>query len=620
MKITLKSSTIVKPATETPKCIVWNSNIDLVIPRIHIPTVYFYKTEGAVNNTFDCVHLKESLGRALVPFYPMAGRLKDKGRGRIDINCNGDGVLFVEAVSDGCLSEYGEYFAPCMKMRQLIPQVDYSKGHSSFPLLVLQVTFFNCGGVALGVGVHHHVADGLAALWFLNYWADVARGVEKVVKPFFDRTLLKARDPPKPKFQHAEYQLPPPLLKAKDADCKKEFAISIVNNNCYSKVNGDYIKVNDANSKTDGDLVRVNGEHSKVDAAVIKMNGDPTKVNGDYIKENGDFVKVNGHQFKGNGDHIKVNGDGLKEHDVFTKGNSTYSLANGDHGKVNDSLNLANGDCTAINGNYHSSLTHVITENGGYVKKHEPVSGMVFKEHELKHPLSVEELGKMTEDKPNTEYYGPISAELFIFSQDQVSSLKKKAEEHAVPGNRPFTSYEVLSAHIWRCACLARDLQDAQFSKLFIATDGRSRLQPALPPDYFGNVIFTASPVAQVGQLVGAPLADAARHIRRTVQVMDDEYLRSAVDYLELQPNLAEFSRGAHTFQTPNLGITSWMRLPIYGADFGWGPPLSMAPAGVPFEGLAYLLPGPPGDKRFRLSITLSPDHMLRFQELIYQV
>ncbi|KAI5054777.1 hypothetical protein GOP47_0029922 [Adiantum capillus-veneris] len=584
MKITPRSSAIVKPATETPKCILWNSNIDLVIPRIHIPTVYFYKAGSAV----DCGHLKESLGRALVPFYPMAGRLKDKGRGRIDINCNGEGILFVEAVADGYMSEYGEYFAPCMKMRQLIPQVDYTKGHATFPLLILQVTFFKCGGVAIGVGVHHHVADGLAALWFLNYWADVARGIEKDVKPFFDRTLLRARDPPKAKFQHVEYQPPPLLLKAEDAYQEK---IGI--NSDYAKVNGDYMKVND-----DGE----------VDGVHIKVSGDIAKVNGDYIKVNGDYIKLNDCQF-------------IEENDVFPKENSSYSLESGNHNQASHNICMVNGNYKETNGDYHKSLTHIITETSGYAKKLEAVSQMLHKEDEPeKRPQSAEEFGKMSEDKVNTEYYGPISAELFIFSQEQVNSLKKKAEEHALPGDRPFSSYEVLSAHIWRCACLARGLQEAQLTKLYIATDGRSRLQPALPSDYFGNVIFTAAPVVQVGQLVGAPLADAARHIRHTVQVMDDEYLRSAVDFLELQPDLAEFSRGAHTFKTPNLGITSWVRLPIYGADFGWGPPLSMGPAGVPFEGLAYLLPGPPGDKRLRLSITLSPDHMLRFQEFIYQI
>eukprot|EP00250_Pteridium_aquilinum_P015453 c22587_g1_i1 orf=803-2362(+) len=518
MKITITSSTIVKPAKETPQCTLWNSNVDLVIPRIHVPTVYFYKAKGEEHREgfFASGQLKESLGRALVPFYPMAGRLKEVERGRIDIECNGKGALFVEATADGCMSEYGDYFAPSMKMRQLIPYVDYAKDRASFPLLILQLTVFKCGGVSLGVGVHHHVADGLAALRFLNYWADLARGIEENANPFFDRTLLRARDPPRPKFGHVEYQPSPPLLTVHE---------------------GDVVNVSDANCKVNGDYSEVNGDYSNMNREYIKVNGDCNKVNGDFTKEQ-------------------------------------------------------KACCKNLRG----------------------------QEEREEHQCFFESIAKIKEEKKvNEEETYPIAAELFVFSSEQVLYLKNKATEHAIPGDRPFTSYEVLSAHVWRCTCLARDLQEAQPTKLYIATDGRSRLQPPLPSDYFGNVIFTAAPVEHVGRLVNAPLADAARLIRKTVQIMDDEYLRSALDYLDMQPNLEVFSRGAHTFRSPNLGITSWVRLPIYGADFGWGPPLSMGPAGVPFEGLAYLLPGPPGDPRLRLSITLSPNHMQCFRELIYQ-
>lgn len=543
MQITIKSSTIVKPASDTPQCTIWNSNIDMVIPRIHVPTVYFYKAkEGDEGrNYFECGHLKEALGRALVPFYPMAGRLKEAEKGRIDIECNGGGALFVEASTDGCMSEYGEFFAPSMKMRELIPQYDYSKcPSSSFPLLLLQVTVFRCGGVSVGVGVHHHVADGLAALRFINYWADVARGVEEDVKPFFDRTLLRARDPPKPKFAHVEYQTPPPLL---------EFIDPV-------KANGDQVEANsDDDYKKNGDYIRMNDDYSEING---KVNGEYSKANGDYNKINGEFSKVNG-------DYVEVNGDYIKKQDSLSK----KLRKEGEHERLLEKVTKVNEE--------------IIDEGVDYGEG------------------------------------GPIVSDLFIFSKELVSSLKSRAAEYAIPGDRPFSSYEVLSAHVWRCACLARNLQDVQMTKLYIATDGRSRLQPPLPFDYFGNVIFTATPMECVGRLVHTPLADAVRHIRKTVQIMDDEYLRSALDYLQLQPDLGCFSRGAHTFRSPNLGITSWVRLPIYGADFGWGPPLSMAPAGVPFEGLAYLLPGPPGDERLRLSITLTPQHMRRFQELIYR-
>lgn len=134
--ITVKDSTMVRPAAETPNHGLWNSNLDLLVPRMHTTSVYFYKPNGS-HNFFDTKVMKDALSRALVPFYPMAGRLRRDEDGRIEIDCNGHGVLFIEAAADATVDDFGD-FAPTM---QLIPTVDYGGDISSYPLLVLQV---NC--------------------------------------------------------------------------------------------------------------------------------------------------------------------------------------------------------------------------------------------------------------------------------------------------------------------------------------------------------------------------------------------------------------------------------------------------------------------------------------------
>lgn len=145
MIINVRQSTMVKPAEETPQTALWNSNVDLVVPRFHTPSVYFYRPTGA-KDFFDAEVMKTALSKALVLFYPMAARLKRDDDGRIEIDCNGEGVLFVEADTPASVDDFGD-FAPTAQLRQLIPTVDYSGGLSSFPLLVLQVCviylFFN---------------------------------------------------------------------------------------------------------------------------------------------------------------------------------------------------------------------------------------------------------------------------------------------------------------------------------------------------------------------------------------------------------------------------------------------------------------------------------------------
>ncbi|KAL7162104.1 hypothetical protein ACSBR2_042557 [Camellia fascicularis] len=436
MRIEVRESTMVKAAQEIPssKRRLWNSNVDLVVPSFHTPSVYFYRPNGSPN-FFEPHVLKDALSRALVAFYPMAGRLARDDDGRIEIDCNDEGVLFVEAESDSCVDDFGD-FAPTLELRQLIPAVDYSKGISSYPILVLQVTYFNCGGVSLGVGMQHHVADGSSGLHFVNTWSDIARGLDLTIPPFIDRTLLLARDPPQPAFHHIEYQPPP------------------------------------------------------------SMNADPQSTKPESVPE--------------------------------------------------------------------------------------------------------------------------AAVSIFKLTKDQLNTLKAKSKEDGNMVN--YSSYEMLAGHVWQSVCKARGLPDDQETKLYIATDGRSRLRPALPPGYFGNVIFTTTPLAIAGDLQSKPTWYAASRIHDALVRMDNDYLRSALDYLELQPDLKALVRGAHTFKCPNLGITSWVRLPIHDADFGWGRPIFMGPGGIAYEGLAFALPSPTNDGSLSVAISLQTEHMKLFEKFLYDI
>ncbi|KAJ0682722.1 putative quinate O-hydroxycinnamoyltransferase [Helianthus annuus] len=82
--------------------------------------------------------MKQALADVFMPFYPMAGWLGRDESGRIVINCNGEGALFVEAESDSCLDDFGE-FTPPPEFRSLTPTVDYSGDISSYPLVFAQV-------------------------------------------------------------------------------------------------------------------------------------------------------------------------------------------------------------------------------------------------------------------------------------------------------------------------------------------------------------------------------------------------------------------------------------------------------------------------------------------------
>lgn len=212
------------------------------------------------------------------------------------------------------------------------------------------------------------------------------------------------------------------------------------------------------------------------------------------------------------------------------------------------------------------------------------------------------------------------SVSIFKITRNQLNTLKSKSN-NGPHSTTSYSSFELLAAHVWRCICKARGLADDQQIKLYIPVDARTRFDPALPPGYFGNAIFMATLTVAVGDLTSNPLIYAATRINDALERMDDEYLRSQLDFLELQSGPTATIPGVHMFRSHAMNsINSWYRLPIYDADFGWGKPIFMGPGAIGFPGLAILIPNPIDDGSLSLVISLEPDHMGLFKKYLYDI
>lgn len=135
-------------------------------------------------------------------------------------------------------------------------------------------------------------------------------------------------------------------------------------------------------------------------------------------------------------------------------------------------------------------------------------------------------------------------------------------------------------------------------------------------------MIFTAAPIAICGELKSNPLRFAVGKIHEALARMDDEYLRSALDYIERQDGLKSEARGSSPFKCPNLGLISWVRFGVYDADFGWGRAVYMglgSPAS-PSEVKSNLLPSLIDDGSLLYAISLPKEQMLIFEKLFYQI
>jgi hypothetical protein len=122
-------SSFVTPSESTPSQGLWLSSLDLMhANRGHTSTIYLYSSSGAAAGAadfFDVARLKEAMAKALVAFYPLAGRLGVNDDGRMEISCNGKGALFVIAQADDLTADDVKKFKPSPELRRLfVPLID----------------------------------------------------------------------------------------------------------------------------------------------------------------------------------------------------------------------------------------------------------------------------------------------------------------------------------------------------------------------------------------------------------------------------------------------------------------------------------------------------------------
>lgn len=212
---------LVQPSKKTPSGTLDLSIIDrLPVLRCNARTLHVFRHGPGAAQV-----IREALSTALVPYYPLAGRLKELRHGELQIECSGEGVWFVEASAE-CMLDSVHYFddTASIPYDELLPDhIPEAEGIN--PLVLMQVTQFACGGFVMGLIFCHSICDGLGAAQFLNAVGEMARGLENPsIAPVWCRdfsppppqvpqtnpTVLPNLPPPMPDYQlqHANIDIP----------------------------------------------------------------------------------------------------------------------------------------------------------------------------------------------------------------------------------------------------------------------------------------------------------------------------------------------------------------------------------------------------------------------------
>ncbi|KAI3417263.1 uncharacterized protein J3R85_014529 [Psidium guajava] len=184
---------------------------------------------------------------------------------------------------------------------------------------------------------------------------------------------------------------------------------------------------------------------------------------------------------------------------------------------------------------------------------------------------------------------------------------------------RMYSTFECLVAHLWRCITRARALSDFETTQVRISVNGRMRLNPRVPNNYFGNLVLWAFPKAKVKDLLNEPTSYATKVIHEAVSKVDDHYFKSFIDFASYTLKEEDLYPTQNINPSPaNLEVDSWLRFPFYDLDFGCGSPHMFMPSYFPTEGIMLLSPSFEGDGSIDAFIPLHKDHLERFKDSCY--
>ncbi|XP_039131243.1 putrescine hydroxycinnamoyltransferase 1-like isoform X2 [Dioscorea cayenensis subsp. rotundata] len=200
---------------------------------------------------------------------------------------------------------------------------------------------------------------------------------------------------------------------------------------------------------------------------------------------------------------------------------------------------------------------------------------------------------------------------ILTISKDQLNKLKH---------GRNLSTFKAVGVHLWRTACKARELTDEQDTRVYLTADARARLKPVLPMAYLGNAILRTSAHLRVGDLVSKPFESGVAKIVEAVNSLDDEHIRSLVDLLEIHKSNKEKVLGSRALKMVDFHVNSWLSLPIYEADFGWGKPWFMGRASMRYVGQAYMMRGGAENSGgVSAVVAFESKNMVRFKEIFYK-
>ncbi|KAK3010423.1 hypothetical protein RJ639_012316 [Escallonia herrerae] len=170
---------------------------------------------------------------------------------------------------------------------------------------------------------------------------------------------------------------------------------------------------------------------------------------------------------------------------------------------------------------------------------------------------------------PYSQSSGPVVRQCFEMREEWLNRFKELLRERS---GLSFTTFEALGAFIWQSRVKASGVPGEEKVKFAYSINIRKLVKPQLPAGYWGNGCVAMYAQLSAKDLVEQPIWQTAELIKKSKYNATDEYVRSFIDFQEL--NYAE----GITAGKGVSGFTDWRHLGHSTVDFGWGGPVTVLP------------------------------------------
>lgn len=168
---TLLSQKFIKPSSPTASTKKWHklSLIDQALTNSYIPFALFYTKQqlDSISKNPSQI-LENSLSQILTSYYPYAGRLHDN----TIVDCDDTGAEFLQVQIDVPISEALDKHNAFIE-DAIFPENLPWANCTDRGLVVAQLSYFNCGGIAISMCISHKIGDGCNAYYLFRDWAEI---------------------------------------------------------------------------------------------------------------------------------------------------------------------------------------------------------------------------------------------------------------------------------------------------------------------------------------------------------------------------------------------------------------------------------------------------------------